>query len=737
MEMRSRLSVLLLALVWCALPAPAAEGGSVVGRVTTLTDGRSEPLVGATVLVQGTVRGTTTNLKGDYRIPDLPAGSHTLVISMVGYQRVTRAGVAVQAGQETVLDVVLQAVPVQIDQVVVTASRRPQSLEEVPVSISVLDAGEIRQRNALVLDDALRYIPGVNMTGFQVNIRGSSGYSRGAGSRVLLLLDGIPFITGDTGELNFETIPVGQVDRIEVVKGASSALYGSNALGGVINVITKDIPEQPSTQLRFFTGMYDDPTHASWKWTDKKRFYNGQSVAHAYRSGDLGVALFASRQLDDGYRRNDYRRRYNIYVKVKEDLARESALTLTFGLLYQYGGQFLYWRSLDSALVPPVAQADDNVKSIRYFTTGNYTTLLSEKAQLTTRVMWFHNDWGFETRSGIGRAESMADDLRFESVATLMPWADHTITAGLDGNLDVVGGDVVGGRTIGGFALFGQDEMTLAEQLTMTLGLRYDFSSVGVTTPGGQVNPKLAFAYRPFEGTTVRASAARGFRVPAVAEAFLMAGFNNILARPNENLKPERSWSFEVGLSQRLGETGTFDISAFRSDYDDLIEVDVVDTAQNALLFQWRNVARARIQGVEASLKLGFFEGALQYSLGYTYVYPQDLTRGDLLKYRPRHLLYTSLSGRAGPLHASADFRFVSKVDRVDDVLGRTGIVPDADERTQILVTDFRLGADVALGSVPLTVTASVNNAFQYNYVELIGNIMPPRTYVLVVEARF
>ena len=586
----------------------------------------------------------------------------------------------IEAGREVTVNAELHSVPVQIDQVVVTASRRAQSLEEVPVSVSVLGAQEIRERNALAIDDALRYIPGVNMTGFQVNIRGSSGYNRGAGSRVLMLLDGIPFITGDTGELNFESIPVGQVDRIEVVKGASSALYGSNALGGVINVITKDIPERPSTTVRFFGSTYDQPSFDAWKWTAKQRFTNGESISHSYRSGDLGVGLYLSRQFDDGYRQNDYHRRYNMYAKIKEDYEKQASLTLTFGLLYQYGGQYLYWRSLDSATYPPVAQADDNIKSIRYFATGQYTKVIGENAQLTHRFMWYHNDWGFETRAGIGRAESIADDIRYESVATIMPSDRHTVTMGLDANADMIGGDVVGGRTIWGFALFGQDEFKLAQPLTMTLGARYDFSSVGITAPGGQINPKLAFAYVPFEGTTWRASVARGFRVPAVAEAFLMAGFSNIMARPNADLKPEKSLSFEVGVSQRLGMFATFDAAAFRTDYDNLIEVDVVDTAAGSLLFQWRNVAQARVQGVEASFKMGLFDGALQYSVGYTYVWPEDLTHHDILRYRPRHLLYTSLTGAVGPLHASADFRYISKADRVDDILGKNGIVPDGDD---------------------------------------------------------
>jgi outer membrane receptor for ferrienterochelin and colicins len=726
------LTIMLLAL--CAAQA-FADGGSISGRVTTITDGKTEPLIGAIVLVQGSVRGTTTNLKGDYHIADLPAGRYSVMVSMVGYQRSIRNDLDVEPGKDVTVNFTLASSPVQVDQVVVTASKRAQSLQEVPVSLSVLDASEIRQRNAMVIDDALRYIPGVNMTGFQVNIRGSSGYSRGAGSRVLMLLDGIPFITGDTGELNFETIPIGQVDRIEVVKGASSALYGSNALGGVINVITKEIPETPSTVVRLFGGMYNQPTYDSWKWSPKERFLNGQSVSHTIRQGNLGLGVFVSRQFDDGYRKNDYRRRYNFYVKMKEEYDQTSALTMTFGLLYQYGGQYLYWRSLDSALLPPIAQADDNVKSIRFFTTSQYSTVINEGFSLTTRAMWFHNDWGFETRSGIGRAESVADDFRLLSEATLIPNDIHTLTFGIDGNVDLIGGDVISQRVIGGFALYAQDEIHLARPLTMTIGGRYDFTSVGVTSPGGSLNPKIALAYTPFEGTTVRGSYGRGFRVPSLAEAFLMAGFNNIIARPNENLKPERSSSYEIGISQRLGEFGTFDIAAFRSDFDNLIEV-VPTVEGDALQFQWRNVAEARIQGVETSLKIGLFDGGLQYNLGYTYVWPEDLTLHDILKYRPRHIFYTTLSGRVDPFHASVDFRYVSRVDRVDDILGNYGIVPDAEERTEIIVTDFRLGADFTLGKSSFSVTASVNNAFQYNYVELIGNMMPPRTYMLVLEVR-
>ena len=711
----------------------AFGSGSIAGRVTTRANGFEEVLPGASVSVQGTVRGTTTGPTGEFRIVDLPDGEYTLTISMVGYQRETRTGVRVSEGRETTVYVTLVQSPVPLEQVVVTASRREQSLEDVPLSVSVMGAKEFQRLNPITLDDALRYIPGVNLTGTQVNIRGSSGYSRGAGTRVLLLLDGTPFITGDTGELVFEAIPLGQIDRIEVVKGASSALYGSNALGGVINVISKPIPEIPETDIRTYAGLYNTPSYDQWRWSGKTRFLHGQSFSHARKLGDLGVSLFVSRQFDDGYRKDDYRRRYNILTRLKEDLSSLSSLALNFGLLHETGGQFLYWRNIDSALIPSARQEGDNTTSTRYYLSGLFKSFISPHFLLTARAQWFHNHWGFHTLTE--NPESFSDGYRGEVVATFMPDSGQTVTIGTAGNVDVIGGDIFSTHTIGGLALYGQDEIALLRNLTLTLGVRYDFESVGLTSAKGQVSPKVAAAYKPGGGTTLRASFGRGFRVPSVAEAFLLAGSASLAAVPNNALRPERSYSYEAGLSQTLGAVGSFDIAAFRSDFNDMIEPGLVVSGGN-LQIQWRNVTEARVQGIETSLKFSLLDGLVLANLGYTYVYPEDLTKHDLLRYRPRHLLYTNLDGRLGWLSAGIDFRYLSRVDRIDDELVNVGIIPDGDERRQIFVTDVRVGMELPLGDVLLAGSLNVKNIFQYNYVELIGNIMPPRTYVLTLEMK-
>jgi outer membrane cobalamin receptor len=222
-----------------------------------------------------------------------------------------------------------------------------------------------------------------------------------------------------------------------------------------------------------------------------------------------------------------------------------------------------------------------------------------------------------------------------------------------------------------------------------------------------------------------------------VAEAFISAEVSNLQVIPNNDLQPERSYSYELGVSQAIGGLGTADVAAFRSDFDNLIEVGLAEGSGSLPYVQWRNVTKARVQGFEASFKFGLFDGGLGCNVGYTYTHPEDLVTREVLKYRPRHLFYANLTGRAGMFTAGADFRYVSRVDNIDSIFVNLGIIPDGDQREDIIVTDVRAGADLSFTGIPLTATVNVNNLFQRNYVELIGNIMPPRTYVLVLEAKF
>ena len=117
-------------------------------------------------------------------------------------------------------------------------------------------------------------------------------------------------------------------------------------------------------------------------------------------------------------------------------------------------------------VIPPTTQEHDNVKSNRYYISGLYNTVLSDNLLLTVKGLWYHNDWGYETRSAIGRTESVSDDFRLEALSTLILNEVHTLTMGVEGSFDKVGADIFGSHSLGGAALYGQDEIRFSGNLT-------------------------------------------------------------------------------------------------------------------------------------------------------------------------------------------------------------------------------------------------------------------------------
>ena len=187
--------------------------------------------------------------------------------------------------------------PSKFPELVVSAARRSQTFAQAPISISVADAERIADHNAFSLTGPLRYVSGVSQVDNQPVVRGSSGYSRGTGSRLLLLVDGFPMLSSDVGDIKWDAVPLQQVERVEVVKGAGSALYGTGALGGVINVLTRDPARAPGTRFRLLSGLYSQPTHSQWHWRESPMHFAGFDVSHNRVLGRTGLALSGGPQL--------------------------------------------------------------------------------------------------------------------------------------------------------------------------------------------------------------------------------------------------------------------------------------------------------------------------------------------------------------------------------------------------------------------------------------------------------
>ena len=212
------------ALVISLLIMPAAvlpQTGSITGVVTDSTNRESLP--GANILVEGTVLGAATDASGEFQITGLPSGTHRLIVSMIGYSE-KRIRVTLSAGETRKLSVTLRSTSLSTPQLVVTGAKRTVRAQESPVSIGVVSSDEIRTHLPTTLLEVLPYQPGIQVVGGQVNIRGSSGYTRGAGSRVLLLIDGLPMLAGDNGSIYWDAVPANSIERVEVLKGAGSTL---------------------------------------------------------------------------------------------------------------------------------------------------------------------------------------------------------------------------------------------------------------------------------------------------------------------------------------------------------------------------------------------------------------------------------------------------------------------------------------------------------------------------------
>lgn len=713
----------------------SAQNAALTG---TVTDADGQPLIGANISIRGTVLGAASDSEGRFVIRRVPAGTYTVVCSMIGYGRQDRT-VALQQGQDLVQNFTLEETAIQTGEVVVTAGKHAQSLEEVPVSMSTFDRRDVEARGIYSLENALRKVSGVNITEDQINIRGSSGYSRAIGSRVLLLVDGAPVLAGDAGEVKFDIVPMYAVDRIEVVKGAGSALYGSSALGGVINVITRE-PRERITRLRLYSGFWDDPHWKEWKWWgDSPRFLNGLDLQYGDAHGNFSYMVTGGLRHDQAYRQNDDYHRWNASGRAWYKISPERNLSFSVNYSANNRGNWVYWRGLRHALQPPVTtDLTERIQSNKLQTSVQYRQTHSARFASTLRLNLYRTD--FHTSSDTSdfrfrpsdQTQSTAYLAGLEWQGTYATGAGHFLTFGAEGSYASVDSRTYGVHDGGSGALYAQDDITLSDTWHLSVGARFDVTAIDTLDIDAQLNPRIGTTYEAWEGAVLRASYGWGFRSPSIAERYATASAGGIVTKPNPELKAERSTSYELGVKQNLPLATTFDAAVFWNDYENLVE-PVIDAADGRIFF--RNITEARIVGYELALQSRPLGDWLNLSVSYTYLYPEDRTLKTVLKYRPRHLFYASGDVAWGPFTLGADFRYLSRLENIDREL--TIVIPDSEQRVAAYVTDVRMSVNGASLDLPLRLSFLVDNVFQYHYTEVVANIAPMRSFRLMLEAQF
>lgn len=390
-------AALLLAL---AVPCAAARAQQPrLRRVAGIVVGRADsvPVAGASVAIIGTTLRTSTDAAGRFAFPRAPADMLDLVVARIGFSP-ELASVPGGAADDSTVTIAVTANPIQIAPVLVTASREAQLADAAPVSVAVATATDIARRAALGLDDAVARVPGVEILDGQISIRGSSGYARGLGSRVLLMLDGVPANEGDRDGIDWNLLPVAEVERIEVVKASASALYGSPALGGVVNVITRPIPDPFRLTVRVLGGGYAGPPFAAWRWRTTPALFGGVDVGLSRGFGPVRVLVSGGALGDGGYRENNDDARAHGLLKV--EIAPSAALhaELYASAVHDAHGQVLFWcvqgHCADSGLAFQPFRVDsgtlgDRTRSDQYLVQAAARQVLSPDLALRGRLSWY------------------------------------------------------------------------------------------------------------------------------------------------------------------------------------------------------------------------------------------------------------------------------------------------------------------------------------------------------------
>ena len=230
-------AVVVAGLVW-VFPTLGFAQGHIAGKV--IDEDTEEAIVGASVYLEGTGYGAFTDGSGRYVLSDVPVGTYALRVSIVGYTRETRR-IIVQEGDPIRIDVELRVAPILGEEIVVTATRTPAIIKNVPIRTEIITSERIREKAATTVYEALDAEPGVRVEQQCSNCNFSILRVEGLeGGYTQTLIDEQPTFGGLAGVYGLQQIQTGNIERIEVVKGSGSALYGSDALGGVVNIITKE-----------------------------------------------------------------------------------------------------------------------------------------------------------------------------------------------------------------------------------------------------------------------------------------------------------------------------------------------------------------------------------------------------------------------------------------------------------------------------------------------------------------
>jgi len=750
-----------------------------------------EIIIGASVFLDNG-QGTKSKLDGSFVLNTEQAASQ-LFCTYLGYEKFVKQIDSTKS--EIVLEILLKKKANQINLVTVSGSRFQKRVQEEIVSIEVIKPKRILATGMNSMDDALNRVPGVDVIENQINIRGGAGWSYGAGSRVQVLVDDMPMLTADASDAKWNFLPLENCAQVEIIKGASSCLYGSSALNGVVNFRTAYASSKPKTKLMVYKGMYGNPRDKSWVWWGKKQpSFQGGYISHAQKIKQLDMVVGGAWYSEDSYLQGDLDRRARVNGNFRFRSKTKPGLSYGVNTNVQFNKSqtFFFWDTERTSsttstanYLQPYGGLEDSTTTVnknqgQRINIDPYIEYIKEDGtKHSLRTRWFRSNNQIPEKMQSSIADLFYGEYQFQKPFLQKKGllSNATLTTGLIGMYQNVEGELYGNHIGFNAAFYVQLEKKI-DKLWLSLGARMEANRVDDYELESKPVFRLGANYELSKGTFLRTSFGQGYRYPSIAERFIRTSFGPSQVFPNPNLISETGWSAELGLKQlwKKGKWfGYFDVAAFVMEYDDMMEFNFglyvpEDTVVSGLAlfdylgFRSNNVGRSRISGIDFSTyaqgKIGNVD--MNCMLAYTYMNPISVNpdsiilanlSGDTktLKYRYRHTFKSDVEWTYKKVSFGVVGLYNSFMTNIDEVFSNGK--PDVNEfgtifeiGTGLPYTVRKFREENSTGNFILDLRASfsfsqkikmnfiVKNALNTIYTERPALIAPLRNFTLQLQ---
>ena len=598
-----------------------------------------------------------TAADGSYTL-SLAPGSYKIICALLGMKRDT-IDIEISDGQWLNRDFKLEPLSKMLDVVVVSAGKYEQKLEELTVSMEIIKPSLIENKNTTNISTVLNSVPGLTILDGEPQIRSGSGFSFGVGSRVGILIDDIPILIGDQGRPEWSFIPIENIDQIEIVKGASSVLYGSSALSGIIHVRTTYPKEKPETRAEIYFGQYDAPDQKGAKWWSGAAPQYGFSFLHSTRLGKKknldftisGRALndhnfigpaqpvkFIPIAVDTTQDDKDVATRLgrvNFALRYRPEKIKGLAYGLNGNFFQSHDNFTLIWLNDSSGMYRAFPGTMTISNMIMYYLDPfvTYFSASGMKHELHGRI--FRNQVEnnnsqsnastvYFSEYRISKELARMKSIRFTGGVVLNAVSSHAELYSASGHPD---------NSMRNYSGYVQLDKKIKDVLNLSGGFRGEYFQINNEASSFRPVIRGGLSLAISKGTFFRASYGEGYRYPTITEKFIFTSVGGISVFPNPDLKPETSHGAEMGLKQGFkirNVYGFIDAALFQESYSNTIEYTYALWRPDSAGFKFVNTGETRVRGFEFSLagkgKLNR-NWSITFLAGYTNTLPQTLEK--------------------------------------------------------------------------------------------------------------